>query len=306
MPDAVNERVNRRGRENRGRFPEDLAEREAGDRRQNHVAPVGQRPRRIVQMRGAEDQRGGKERAIGEPEPLHQPVLDQRAKQQLLRNRNARERLQPEQRESGGSVGGRSERPHEAEPQAEGDQHRSDRRETDRGVDQVGAPPRQVVLHAFHFAEQEKQRERKGDRNAARGQVRDAPGAAREEVPADCELDRQPERQHREEIRPGSVLPAAEPDQRGRQARIDGHEEYEQAVPGALYQEDDREQCGQCSRNEPHGLRPAKEELLKPGLCGCGQQSQDDREEQRDQSDLHPGPVVIFPRFTPAAQGRAL
>src|SRR5579883_2758498 len=56
----------------------------SGDGREDHVPPVGERLRAVIEMRGAENQAGGEQRAPSRAESQHQQVLDERAEENLF------------------------------------------------------------------------------------------------------------------------------------------------------------------------------------------------------------------------------
>src|SRR5581483_3656923 len=92
--DRIHCGVQRRRRENARGLLEDSAEDDPRQRRQNHIAPVGQGLRPIVQMRAAENESGGQQAAIVRAEALHDPVLNQSTKQDLFRQRGGAENYQ--------------------------------------------------------------------------------------------------------------------------------------------------------------------------------------------------------------------
>src|SRR5947209_1485547 len=87
MLDRVDEGVQACRRKNAGAFLKDLAIHEAGDGRQDHISPVRQRPRTVVEMRAAENQCSQKQRGRLGAESLHQRVLNETAKQDLFGKR---------------------------------------------------------------------------------------------------------------------------------------------------------------------------------------------------------------------------
>src|SRR5260370_15706668 len=92
MLGPIHQHVQGRGGENRGSLPENRAVCHAGDGGQNHVPPVGQGLRSVVQVSAAENECGGQQRPGIRAEAQHQQVLDQRTEEDLLRQRRADEK----------------------------------------------------------------------------------------------------------------------------------------------------------------------------------------------------------------------
>src|SRR5579863_8507528 len=91
MLGSVHQRVNSDRREHAVRFLKNFAIGDACNCGQYHIAPVRQRLRSVIQMRTAEYKSGNQEHAQSEAVALHEPVLYQRAKEDLLRQRCAEE-----------------------------------------------------------------------------------------------------------------------------------------------------------------------------------------------------------------------
>src|ERR1051326_130529 len=83
--DRIYRGVQRRRGENARRLLKDSTEDNTRQSRQNHVAPVGQRLRSIVEMRAAEYKSGREQCAVVCSKALHDPVLNQPAKQDFFR-----------------------------------------------------------------------------------------------------------------------------------------------------------------------------------------------------------------------------
>src|SRR5690242_5906036 len=77
--DRIHQGVQRRRGKNAGRFPENRAEDNTGDGRQNHIAPVGHGLRAVVQVRATENQACRQQREVARAEALKQPVLHETA-----------------------------------------------------------------------------------------------------------------------------------------------------------------------------------------------------------------------------------
>src|ERR1017187_8530221 len=87
----IHEHVQGRRREHGGRLPENDAVGYAGDGGKNHVAPVGQGLGSVVEVCAAENEGGGKKCAGIRTEAQHEQVLDERAEEDLPRQRGAGE-----------------------------------------------------------------------------------------------------------------------------------------------------------------------------------------------------------------------
>src|ERR1700730_1088754 len=72
---------------------------ESRDRRKNHIAPVGEGLRAIIQMGATEDDGRNDQNGGGRAELLHEPVLDECAEQDLFRKRGG-------QKDNAESLGG--------------------------------------------------------------------------------------------------------------------------------------------------------------------------------------------------------
>src|SRR5579864_1547232 len=145
----------------------DLAVGEASDGCQNHVPPVGQGLRPVVQVRASKKDRGSDEDRGGSAKFLHHPVLDEGTEQDFFRQCSGHE---DEAEGFRGSlwreISGNMKRRNESERDAHEDEDGCDDHETDQRIYKVHEPVRQVVLHALHSAESEEQNQRQRERDS--------------------------------------------------------------------------------------------------------------------------------------------
>src|SRR5215467_9662774 len=86
---GIHQRMQRHGSDRAGSPLEHFAISESRDRGQNHVAPVRNGLRAIVEVSTAENQRRNQEHACCGAELLYEPVLDELAEQDFLRQRRS-------------------------------------------------------------------------------------------------------------------------------------------------------------------------------------------------------------------------